>query len=118
VIHDDEEIKELQWKRASFNPEAATKRRDTQRWAPGIAWALAPEISPFGQFSLGSRIDVFQTGFNAMITAPAKISAPPSHWCQVSFSPRKAAARAMAKTTLSLSTGATCDASPSCKARK
>ena len=51
--------------------------------------------------------------FHANTIAPATISAPPTHWCQVSCSRSTIAASKMAKTTLSLSTGATRDASPS-----
>lgn len=52
------------------------------------------------------------------INAPATTSAPPTHWRQPSGSRKKSAASAMVKTTLSLSTGATREAGPSCSARK
>ncbi len=49
----------------------------------------------------------------ATATAPAKISAPPSAFPQVSFSPRKMVANSITNTTLSLSMGATREAGPS-----
>ena len=56
--------------------------------------------------------------FSAIRIAPARIRPPPAQCCQVRRSCRKTAASAIAKTTLSLSTGATCEASPSWRARK
>ncbi len=49
---------------------------------------------------------------------PVTMSRPASQCCQRSVSPRNSTASAMATTTLSLSTGATRDASPSLSARK
>lgn len=54
----------------------------------------------------------------ARMIVPLTIRPPPIHCCHVRRSPRNRTARAMATTTLNLSTGATRDASPSCKARK
>ena len=63
--------------------------------------------------------DSFQAScFHASTTAPATMSRPPTRCCGVIFSFRKMAARMITKTTPSLSTGATRDASPSCRARK
>ena len=50
--------------------------------------------------------------------APPAMRAPPIHCCQEMGSWRKSAAMAIAKITLSLSTGATFEAYPSCSARK
>jgi hypothetical protein len=60
----------------------------------------------------------FFTYFSAMIAAPAAINNPPRPTLQVIFSPRNTAAKTITSTTLSLSIGATRDASPSWRARK
>ena len=56
--------------------------------------------------------------FNASTSAPAAINPAPITVFTVSASPRKSAANPITNTTLSLSIGATFEASPSCKARK
>lgn len=56
--------------------------------------------------------------FSANTTAPAAISIPPTTVFRLSVSPKNIAANTSTKTTLSLSIGATFDASPSCNARK
>ena len=70
-------------------------------------WAVAP-----------APLDYAACDARAITTVPATINAPPSQCDQVSRSPRNIAANAIATTTLSLSTGATCDALPRDNARK
>ena len=55
---------------------------------------------------------------SAMVIAPAAISSTPTPLPHVSFSPRNAVASKITNTTLSLSMGATRDASPTCSAWK
>ena len=73
----------------------------------------AAKIKPIAAWSRAMR-----NYFQASTTAPNRTNAPPIQCCNVSFSCRNKTASAIAKTTLSLSTGATRDASPSCNARK
>jgi hypothetical protein len=55
---------------------------------------------------------------SAMTTAPAVMSRPPMRAGGVSFSPSSSQAKSMTRGTLSLSSGATREAGPSCRARK
>ena len=55
--------------------------------------------------------------FKAITSAPATINNPPVTVLKSAFSPKKIKANTIAKTTPSLSTGATLEAGPSCKAR-
>ena len=55
---------------------------------------------------------------SAINSTPAATSAMPSHSCTAGRSPSSAYAKTATSTTLSLSMGATCDACPSCSARK
>ena len=56
--------------------------------------------------------------YSATSTAPSAISATPSQLSMVSFSPSNSAPKIATSTTLSLSTGAICEALPSLSARK
>jgi hypothetical protein len=86
----------------------ASAKRDSQR-----VTSLPPEW--------GRDLPVAFIGrnhFSANNTAPTVMNAPPAIALLVSGSRKKSAAKTNTKTTLSLSTGATFEASPSCSARK
>jgi len=55
---------------------------------------------------------------STITTAPAVMSRPPATMEAVSLSPNKSHAKTMTSGTLSLSSGATREAGPNCKARK
>ena len=60
----------------------------------------------------------FEAYPRTMTTAPAVISSPPVMVAGVSFSPSNSHAKTITSGTLSLSSGATREAGPSCRARK
>ena len=85
---------------------------------PGIALQFVPSIThDFRPSEPLEHVTMFHSYLMAITSAPANISNPPLNVLISAFSPKKMKASTMANTTPSLSTGATWEAGPSCKAR-
>jgi putative CocE/NonD family hydrolase len=87
-----------------------TKARQTVLHAKGYPSEILLPVIPRTSYLATSR----ESGQSrATATAPAKMSSPPTALPGVNFSPRKSAPKAMTRTTLNLSMGATREAGPS-----
>ena len=85
-----------------------------KRGGKGHAIAQALELESFTQYKEAGAESQPKT----MMMAPAVMRRPPVIEGTLSFSPRRSQAKTITRGTLSLSSGATRDAGPSCRARK